>query len=94
MGQAVKTRNWRWVRDSHYAFRTLAEVGKLMCLTRQRVEQIEKRALRKLRLRLIEYDRLYRLEMAGEIGEGETYRWLCRCWMKDNERAVSTRDLM
>jgi len=84
MGRIIQLQRPGRVRDSHWAVWSYEHVAKRLCITRQRVEQIEKIALRKLRVRLMEYARLSVQERNGEISEGSAFRYLCRCQMEND----------
>jgi len=96
MGRLVTVQNPGRVRDSHWSYRTFDEVGKVLGLSRQRVEQIEKALLLKLRYRVLLYDSLKRREAEGKIPDGEAFRQLCRWRMEaqaSDERSARQRNL-
>jgi len=82
MGKMVKVQNPRVERDSHWAYRTLEETGRLMGISKQAVEQIERKLLVKLRYRLRVMMELEGAFLRGEIGPGEQFRQLCRWYMQ------------
>jgi len=92
----IKGQNPVRVRDSHWAYRTLEETGRAMGVSKQRVEQIERALIRKLRYRVRTLMAMELDEYRGKIPDGESFRQLCRWQMEaqaSDERSARQRNL-